>query len=176
MHLLDLMHSIESKLDRMASAVASITFACMSVLVVVQVISRCFFSHSFQFAEEMARYFFIWSTMLAAACATYSHLHIGVDVLVSYLRGKVQYSVKILAQLFFICAVVILTYYGWVQTMDTIESGQTATSFPVSAGLLYLSIPISGILMLFYNITQLLELLINGNYTEKQIQDIIGKR
>ena len=176
MHLLDFMHSIESKLDKVASAVASITFACMSILVITQVISRCFLSHSFQFAEEMARYFFIWSTMLAAACATYSHLHIGVDILVSYMKGKLQFSVKLIAQLMFMCAVAILTYYGWEQTLETISSGQTATSFPVSAGLLYLSIPVSGVLMLFYTTTQLFELIMCGNYKEKQIQDLIEKR
>ena len=47
---------------------------------------------------------------------------------------------------------------------------QTATSFPVSAGVLYLSIPVSGILMFWYAVTQVLELIVYGKYRETKIQ------
>ena len=162
---------IEDKLDAFASIIAIVTFACMSVLVCMQVMSRYFFSYSFQWAEEMGRYLFIWSTMLAAACAVHSHLNIGVDILVNNLRGKAQYAVKLIAQIFFIIAVYILTVYGAQQAIDVFNAGQTATSFPVSAGLLYLSVPVSGSLMLFYTVVQLLELLFYGEYTENHVRD-----
>lgn len=162
---------IEDKLDVFASIIAIVTFASMSVLVCMQVMSRYFFSYSFQWAEEMGRYLFIWSTMLAAACAVHSHLNIGVDILVNNLKGKAQYAVKLMAQIFFILAVYILTVYGGQQALDVFNAGQTATSFPVSAGLLYLSVPVSGGLMLFYTLVQLLELLFYGEYTENHIRD-----
>jgi len=166
---------IEDKLDVVASFGAAATFACMSVIVCMQVISRYFFSYSFQWAEEMGRYFFIWSTMLACACATHTHLHIGVDILVSNLKGKAQLAVKLLAQLFLIIAVYILTVYGAEQTIEVVSAGQTATSFPVSAGILYLSVPVSGALMLYYTIVQLLELICYGKYRENKINDIFGE-
>ena len=53
------LHYIEDKLDRLASVIAIMTFAVMSVLVCMQVISRFFFSHSFQWAEKMGRYLLI---------------------------------------------------------------------------------------------------------------------
>ena len=162
---------IEDKLDVFASIIAIVTFASMSVLVCMQVMSRSFFSYSFQWAEEMGRYLFIWSTLLAAACAVHSHLNIGVDILVNNLKGKAQYAVKLTAQIFFILAVYILTVYGAQQAIDVFNAGQTATSFPVSAGLLYLSVPVSGGLMLFYTLVQLLELLFYGEYTENHIRD-----
>jgi TRAP-type C4-dicarboxylate transport system permease small subunit len=165
------MQYIEDKLDVLASLVAATTFAVMSVIVCTQVISRYFFSYSFQWAEEMGRYLFIWSTMLASACATHTHLHIGVDILVSNIKGKAQLAVKLTAQIFLIIAVYILTVYGAEQTMDVISAGQTATSFPVSAGVLYLSIPVSGALMLYYAVVQLLELICYGKYRDTAIHD-----
>lgn len=156
------MQRIEDRINHYAAILACVTFACMSVIVVLQVISRSFMNHSFQWAEEMARYFFIWSTMLAATCATHSHMHIGVDVLVNNLRGGLQRTVRIAAQLFLLFAVFVLVYYGGEQAYSAWSSGQTATSFPVSAGLLYLSVPFNGVLMLFICTTQLLELIYIG--------------
>ncbi len=172
--ILKKLHYIEDKLDRLASVIAVMTFAAMSVIVCMQVISRFFFSHSFQWAEEMGRYLFIWSTMLASACAVHSHLNIGVDILVNNIKGKAQFIVKLLAQIFMILAVYILTVYGAEQTMDVYSAGQTATSFPVSAAVLYLSVPVSGAMMLFYSTVQLLELILHGKFTENEIHDFFG--
>ena len=169
--ILKRLHFIEDKLDRFASVIAIVTFAAMSVIVCMQVISRFFFSHSFQWAEEMGRYLFIWSTMLASACAVHSHLNIGVDILVNNIKGKAQFIVKLMAQVFMILAVYILTVYGAQQTIDVYSAGQTATSFPVSAAVLYLSVPVSGSLMLFYSTVQLLELISHGKFTENEIRD-----
>lgn len=169
--ILKRLHFIEDKLDRFASVIAIVTFAAMSVIVCMQVISRFFFSHSFQWAEEMGRYLFIWSTMLASACAVHSHLNIGVDILVNNIKGKAQFIVKLMAQVFMILAVYILTVYGAQQTIDVYSAGQTATSFPVSAAVLYLSVPVSGALMLFYSSVQLLELISHGKFTENEIRD-----
>lgn len=160
--LINGMQKTTDKINLFAGFMASLTFACMSVIVILQVISRSFLSYSFQWAEEMARYFFIWSTMLAATCATYSHVHIGVDILVSYLREKIKRTMEILAYLFFISALIVLLHYGGLQALQTAQSGQTATSFPVSAGLLFFSIPFNALLMLFICVTQLMELLFHG--------------
>jgi len=173
--ILKKLHFIEDKLDRFASVIAVLTFAAMSVIVCMQVISRFFFSHSFQWAEEMGRYLFIWSTMLASACAVHSHLNIGVDILVNNIKGKAQFIVKLMAQIFMILAVYILTVYGAEQTMDVYNAGQTATSFPVSAAVLYLSVPVSGVLMLFYSTVQLLELILHGKFTENEIRDFFRR-
>ena len=167
---------IEDKLDICASFTAAVTFACMSIIVCTQVISRYFFNYSFQWSEEMGRYFFIWSTMLASACATHTHLHIGVDILVSSLKGRTQLAVKLLAQLSLLAAVCIMTTYGTSQTLDVYSSGQTATSFPVSAALLYLSVPVSGALMMYYCFVQLLELLFYGKFRDTKIHDFFKPR
>ena len=109
--------------------------------------------------------------MLASACAVHSHLNIGVDILVNNIKGKAQFIVKLMAQVFMILAVYILTVYGAQQTIDVYSAGQTATSFPVSAAVLYLSVPVSGSLMLFYSTVQLLELISHGKFTENEIRD-----
>ncbi len=168
--LVKIMQKIGDALDKVASSVAAIAFLVMSVLVIMQVISRCFFSYSFQWAEEMARYLFIWSTMLASACAIRAHMHIGVDVLVNYVRGSLKFVIKLAAQFFIIAAVCILIVYGGQQSLEAFYSGQTATSFPVSAGVLYLSIPISALLMLWYSVTQVFELLCYGEYRKTELQ------
>lgn len=160
--IISFMQKIEDRVNHYAAMMACFTFACMSIIVIVQVISRSFLGYSFQWAEEMARYFFIWSTMLAATCATHSHMHIGVDILINYLEDRVQRIARIVAQLFMVFAVLILVRYGSEQTILAWQSGQTATSFPVSAALLYLSVSFNGILMFFICITQLLELVCFG--------------
>lgn len=151
-------------LNRLSGILASVTFGAMSILVILQVMSRSFFGYSFQWAEEMARYFFIWSTMLASACAVYFGLHVGVDLVVARLNVKSKKLVRIVAQLMLIFSIVVLLVYGAEQTYITAQSGQTATSFPVSAAVLYLSVPVSASLMLLYSLVQLTELVFYGKF------------
>lgn len=174
-HVIKKLQYIGDKFDLFASIIAIVTFVLMSVIVCMQVISRFFFSYSFQWAEEMGRYLFIWSTMLASACAVHTHLNIGVDILVNNLKGRTQYAVKLAAQIFLILAVYILTVYGAQQTIDVFDAGQTATSFPVSAGILYMSVPVSGILMLYYTLVQLLELIFLGGYRDTKVRDFFRR-
>lgn len=166
---------IADKLNVASSIIAIVTFATMSVVVCAQVISRCFFTYSFQWAEEFGRYLFIWSTMFASACATYSHLNIGVDILVENLKGKTQFAFKLVAQVFLITAVYILMVYGTQQALDVFRAGQTATSLPLSAGILYLSVPLSGALMLFFTLLQLLELFFYGEFRKNKVWDFLGR-
>lgn len=144
--------------NRFAGFGASVTFGAMSILVIMQVLSRSFFGYSFQWAEELARYFFIWSTMLASACAVYFKMHVGVDLIVNRLNCKNKKAVTVIAQVLLIFALLIMIYAGSFQTWNTALSGQTATSFPVSAAVLYLAVPVSGLLMLLYAVLQLIEL------------------
>lgn len=115
-------------LNRLSGILASVTFGAMSILVILQVMSRSFFGYSFQWAEEMARYFFIWSTMLASACAVYFGLHVGVDLIVARLNVKSKKLVRIVAQLMLIFSIVVLLVYGAEQTYITIVDPEKWTT------------------------------------------------
>ena len=124
------MQNIGDTLDKISSSFAAMTFFVMSILVIMQVISRCFFNYSFQWAEEMARYLFIWSTMLAAACAIRTQMHIGVDILVSYARGRVQLTMKLVAQVFVLAAVVSSLYMAGSRRWNHFTQARRRPRFP----------------------------------------------
>jgi TRAP-type C4-dicarboxylate transport system permease small subunit len=162
--LIKLMQRIGDILNYCTAVVAATTFAIMSVIVITQVVSRSFFRFSFLWAEEVGRYLFIWSIMTAVACATRSRMHISVDFFVDNLKSNAQRSVRIVAQLLLLFAAWVLLHHGSIQAARSFASGQTATSFPVPAGVLFLSVPVSGALIFFHGFTQLLELIYFGKY------------
>ena len=66
----------------------TLSLSCMVVLVFGNAILRYCFHSSIAESEELARYFFIWTSFLGIVAAYASNRHIGVNLLREKLTGK----------------------------------------------------------------------------------------
>jgi TRAP-type C4-dicarboxylate transport system permease small subunit len=130
--------------------VALMTTLVLNVL--WQVASRYLLNDPSSFTDELARYLLIWTGFLGAAYGTGKHIHLAIDLIPSRLTSayaKLWHGLLVnsLVALFAVGVMIIggarLVYVTWV-----LEQRSSALGIPL--GLVYLIIPISGVIILLY--------------------------
>ncbi|MDP8159964.1 TRAP transporter small permease [Pasteurella atlantica] len=140
------------------------------ICVVWQVISRYVLGAPSIVTDELARFLFMWVGLIGAAYATGAKRHLAIDLLLLKLKNTKKQLLEIvilLTMCFF--AGYILIYGGSQLAWDTHISGQVSPSLQIDMGLVYLCLPVSGGLMLFYLIVELIQKLTSNsnNLTSK---------
>lgn len=143
--------------DKILSRTLIVIMGVMVLNVLWQVFSRYFLGEPSSFTDELARYLMIWIGILGAAYVSGKNGHVAIDVLPSRLSEHKQKQLKkvvgVLIILFSITALVIggsrLVYITYV-----LKQFSPALQMPLS--LVYLVIPISGVLIIYYKVSDFL--------------------
>lgn len=129
----------------------------MVVNVLWQVFSRYLLQSPSSWTEELTRFLLIWLGLLGAAYATGQKLHLAIDLLPSRLEGSkarnLDINIQVVVALFGLLAMAIGGSRLVYLTM-TLEQISSAMALPM--WIVYLSIPISGILIVFYSMENIL--------------------
>lgn len=120
----------------------------MTVVIFYQVVLRYVFQGTNIWAEEFARYAFIWIVMLGSASALRRFNHIRIDFLVQAFPEKVQRRITFVNYLLMLVFLVVLMVYG-LQIADQ-ASGRLSAGLGVSMGFMYMSIPAGSVLMFLF--------------------------
>ncbi len=112
--------------------------------------------------DELARYLFMWVAMIGAAYTTGQHRHLAIDLLMMKLKGIGKNIVGLVIQAAIaLFAAVVLVYGGSVLAISTLETGQITPALGLQMGYVYLCLPISGVLMIFYVLADIVSLIQN---------------
>lgn len=155
-----------TKLVNQILAIFSVSLLSILVICVIwQVISRYVLGTPSIATDELARFLFMWVGLIGAAYATGLKRHLAIDLLLMKTSGKRKTALEILillTMLFF--ASFILVYGGGNLAWDTHKTGQISPSLGIDMGLVYLCLPVAGLIMLFYIIVELInKLSVNKN-------------
>jgi TRAP-type C4-dicarboxylate transport system permease small subunit len=121
----------------------------MFLATVANVVARYLFNSPIQWAEEFSRYAFIWIVFLGAVVCTKHKRHIGIDSMVKVLPAPVQPWVNLAADLITSALMVIIIWYGGLLTRNATQ--MTAT-LNVPQYVIYIVVPVSGVLGLLYSL------------------------
>lgn len=145
-------------LDAVLRAACVVLFAVLVVLVTWQVVTRLVLSAPSVWTEEAARYVFIWLSLVGIAVATGEKADVAIDYLVGKAPVPVQRVLEVVAYLATLTfALVVMVWGGWGNAEQ--NWGQANPVLPVSAGVLYLAVPVSGVLMSVYLVHHLVRTL-----------------
>lgn len=154
-------------LERMRSAVDKVLewvlitiVAVMTLNVLWQVFTRFIMKSPSSYTEELARYLLVWLGLLGGAYAVGKKMHLSIDLLPMKLKGKSRLVLELVIQgciLLFATAVVLIGGTELVGLTLTLE--QFSAALRIKLGYVYLALPLSGALMIFYSITFILEAL-----------------
>ena len=132
---------------RIEAGVIIVLVSCLTAVTFAQVVTRYGLSDPLIWSEELARYLFVWVSMIGAALAIRQGGHFGLDLLirrVPALRSIVAPVVTTVMILFL--AIVLKT--GIDETR--LASMQFAMTFPMRMQWAYLALPVGAGLMLFH--------------------------
>lgn len=145
------------KIDKILGIALAFIMGVMVINVLWQVFTRFIMGTPSSFTDELARYLMIWVGVLGAAYISGKRMHVAIDLLPSKLSTKNQSKLKI-----FINYIVILFSFfalvggGFRLVFITFTLEQYSPALQIPLALVYLVIPISGILIIYYKISDII--------------------
>lgn len=129
------------------------------VCVVWQVFSRYVLNAPSTTTDEIARFLFIWVGLMGAAYTLGQKRHLAIELLEQMWEEKpLKLSVLrlIITIISLIFAGVVMVYGGGKLMFHVLETGQISPALGLQMGLVYSAIPLSGLFMLIYLISDFL--------------------
>jgi len=122
--------------------------SCIFIIVLFTVFSRYLFNYVASWSEEVPRYLLVWIGFLGAALAVRQNEHIGFDYIFNKLPPTGQKILALLLNLGIVIIGLIMLVYG----IDFVKQfgGDWMESIPYTNIWFYISLPISGALILLY--------------------------
>ncbi len=120
-----------------------------SVLIVgcLQVFFRYFIGSSLVWSEEFCRYVFVWLVLLGATAGIPRGVHLSVDLLSRKMGVKLGAILSIITSLFVIGFLITLVWQGAIIVSHNMSQASAAMGLPL--GIIFLAIPVCGLLMIF---------------------------
>jgi TRAP-type C4-dicarboxylate transport system permease small subunit len=146
--------------DKVLEWVLITIVAVMTLNVLWQVFTRFVMQSPSSYTEELARYLLVWLGLLGGAYAVGKKMHLSIDLLPAKLKGKSRLILELVIQgciLLFATSVMLIGGADLVGLTLTFD--QLSAALRIKLGYVYLALPLSGALMIFYSITFILETL-----------------
>ncbi|PRY90528.1 TRAP transporter small permease [Mongoliibacter ruber] len=142
--------------DKIVSNALMFLMAAMVLNVTWQVLSRYVVQSPSSFTDELSRYMLIWLGMLGAAYVAGKDQHLAIDILPQKLKGKAKTRlivfINVIVMLFAFFAMVLggsnLVYITYI-----LEQKSATLQLPLA--FIYIIIPFSGLLVMYYNVFQI---------------------
>jgi TRAP-type C4-dicarboxylate transport system permease small subunit len=129
-------------------AVLATAVLTMFVVICCQVLFRYVLQQPSPWTEELARYIFIWVSMVGAAYGVNMQAHFGFDLLVKKMSPRMQRAGHYCIQVCMGLLVFVLVVYGI--RMVEVVSFQVTPALQLPMRYVYYSLPVSGLLMAFH--------------------------
>lgn len=153
------MESFIKKLNKVLELTLVVLMSVLVVDVLWQVFSRYLLSSPSSFTDELAGFLLIWVGVLGAAYVAGRREHLAIDLLIQRSaparQKKLRYLIHSLIFLFALFVMVV----GGINLMYTrfvLEVKSAALQLPL--GYVYIVLPISGLIIMFYEIVHILNL------------------
>ncbi|NJX15707.1 TRAP transporter small permease [Tamlana crocina] len=149
---------LREKVDKILGKVLVVIMAIMVINVLWQVFTRFVMGTPSSFTDELARYLMIWIGVLGAAYVSGRNMHVAIDVLPSKASGPMQKKIlKLVYVIIIIFSFLALVVGGFRLVYISYLLGQTSAALQIPMALVYLAIPISGLLIIFYKTLDLIK-------------------
>ena len=145
-----------AQIDSILEKTLVIIMSLMVINVLWQVFSRYILANPSSFTDELARYLMIWVGVLGAAYVAGKGNHVAITYFSEKFSPKNYRKVRVFIHLtILVFALLGMLIGGSRLVYITLVLGQLSPALKIPLGLVYLVIPISGALIIFYKILDL---------------------
>ena len=158
------------KLDKLI--VKALFYACgilmfsMLAIITAQVLSRYIFSSPLTWSEELGRYIFVWMSFLGMAVGVKQGSHVALDILVKKLTGISQKVLMLLNNALILFFGICLSVSGF--QLFEIGMKQKSPTLQLPMQYVYIVIPISGIILVYFVISETIKMFKSQAPKEKE--------
>lgn len=137
-------------LDRIELLIASLLMVNVLVLVFGQVVARYVFAAPFYWADELARYSYVWLAFIGGACIMGRRGHVGIGVIDDLVSPTVLRVIECLSLLIIAATCLIMVVYSYPWLLRTARPTSSALRLPMI--FLYGGVWLSFVLMAFHSL------------------------
>ena len=150
------MKQIRSQLDKIIELLLVSILSVMVINVLWQIITRYFSASPSSFSDELARYLMIWLGLMGSAYVSGKKEHVSIDYFLKKLNHKkrVLYN-RIIGFIILFLAFFVMIIGGGHLVFVTIKLEQLSPSLQIPLGFVYSVIPLSGLIIIFYQISNI---------------------
>jgi TRAP-type C4-dicarboxylate transport system permease small subunit len=146
------MSRVKHTVDRLLELALIVVMAAMTLNVLWQVFTRFVLNDPSSFTDELARYLLIWVGVLGASYGVSKRFHLAIDLLPRKLEGVKKARLEIFIECWILAFAAAVMVIGGSQLVSiTLQLEQTSAALQVPLGYVYIVIPVSGILIVFYS-------------------------
>ncbi|MFB9054150.1 TRAP transporter small permease [Formosa undariae] len=147
-------NTIDSILGKVLVAIMGI----MVINVLWQVFTRFIIGTPSSFTDELSRYLMVWLGILGAAYVSGKNMHVAIDVLPQRFSESIQKRLHLFVYALIIAfafAAMVVGGFRLVYITYVLEQRSPSLQIPLAA--VYAVIPLSGILIIFYKISDIIK-------------------
>lgn len=134
------------RVDKVLFVILAILSAAMVAVILYQVVLRYCFSAANVWAEELARFMFVWVTTLGASVAIRRNVHLRVDLVSDMLRPRPRYILQIVLYVMVLLFLIYLCFLGIDLMGRTMVNKSAGLRIPMAYP--YSAIPVGGFFMI----------------------------
>lgn len=144
---------MKARIDNIIGRILVILMAVITLDVLWGVVTRYFLGGQASWSEELARFLLIWIGILGAAYVAGQREHLSINLLETKLdmSGRRKLTTLISMCIIFF-AVAVLLVGGFRLIYLTYVLGQASPALRVPMSLIYSVVPLSGVLIIFYEL------------------------
>lgn len=140
-------------IDQLVAGTLMLAMTLILLTVVWQVISRYVLQDPASVTEELSRFLLIWIGLLGAAFAYRQKVHLGFNMIVEKQSEQVRkYTHTVVELLVIIFCATTLVFGGSQLVTLTLELEQISAALGIPVGYVYVVLPVSGILLIWYGL------------------------
>ncbi|OBW91710.1 C4-dicarboxylate ABC transporter permease [Gallibacterium genomosp. 3] len=153
---------IKKFIDLFISTFSIIVMVLLVICVTWQVFSRYVLQIPSTVTDEVARFSMIWVGLLGAAYTVGLQKHLSIDLFTHNLTHyKKAVSNIFINSCIFLFSLGVMVFGGINLVMNVYASGQISSSMQIPMAYVYVVLPISGVLMMFYSLIFLFESIVD---------------
>lgn len=142
---------LKTRVDTTLGWVLSAMMGVAVLNVLWQVFTRYVLASPSAYTDELSRYLLIWMGLLGAGYAAGKRMHLAIDLLPGKLTGKAHEALALVIEgVVFLFALVVMVFGGIRLVALQLMLEQTSAALRVPLGYVYLALPVSGLLIMFY--------------------------
>ncbi|WP_299108321.1 TRAP transporter small permease [uncultured Winogradskyella sp.] len=151
--------AVRKNIDSILSKLLILIMGIMVVNVLWQVFTRFIVGTPSSFTDELARYLMIWLGILGAAYVSGKNMHVAIDVLPQKATVKTQKKLKLVVYVIIVVFALFAMVMGGSRLVYiTYVLDQQSPALQIPLAMVYLAIPLSGLLIIYYKISDIINI------------------
>ncbi|MDO5338318.1 MAG: TRAP transporter small permease [Eubacteriales bacterium] len=167
---MEALHKIRKIIDMILSTACAFIFGVMVIVGTYQIVTRYFFNSPSTVSEELLTYSFTWMALLASAYVFGKRDHMRMGFIADKLTGSSRKVLEIVIECLVMLLAAAVMVYGGFNIMQLTMTQKTA-SLGIPMGVIYTVLPLSGILIVFYSILNVVDLVTGYEREHREVKE-----